>query len=160
MADPKTAQYTQFARVGNPDGSSPIAAASPNQALAPLVDEDGRLIVVPFTGAPIPTGDLIRADSGGAALTLQAKASAGRLYQAWGTQIATAILWLQLFDLAAGPPAGSPFVAPIPILQNGIWSFAIPNGLALNIGILLALSTTAYTYTAPAAGGWFTALYN
>ena len=40
----KNNDNTQFARVGNPDGSSPLGAAAINDALAPLCDDNGRLI--------------------------------------------------------------------------------------------------------------------
>lgn len=151
---------TQFGRVADAAGNSPIGAAPADDGLAPLLDSHGRLLVVPYTGGPAPSTPISRADSGALTTFLLVKASPGTLYQAWGSQVSGVALWLQIYDLAVAPPAGAPYAAPIPVLNNGVWSLVFPQGLAFTTGILLALSTTMPNYTAPGpVCGWFTGLY-
>lgn len=158
--DGKTDDFTQLARVSNPDGTTPLVpAAAVNDGLAPLCDDQGRLITVLYTGSII-SGPLSLADIGAAGIGLQAKATAGKLYQCWGNQTTAATLWALLYDIAAGPPAGVPMVAGVPIPSNGAFSFNFPEGLDFSTGIFIALSTGPNAYAAPGAGaGWISALY-
>lgn len=157
---PKTLDFTQFARVSNADGSTPLApAASPDDGLAPLCDDQGRLISVIYNGSIISAAASL-ADIGAAGIGLQVKVTAGKLYQAWGNQTTAAQLWALLYDIAAGPPAGAPMVAGVPIPSNGAFSMSFPEGLDFATGIFIALSTGPNAYAAPGAGaGWISALY-
>jgi hypothetical protein len=149
---------TQFGRVGNANGTSPIAAGAINDGLAPLVDNQGRLITVPYVGGSIISGQALFLDSQAIVpwLALWPFAN-GKLISAFGSQSSGIQLWLQIFNLLAGPPGGAviPYVSPIVVPNNGSWSFTFPEGgITFTNGILIAYSTTQATYTAPAVGGW------
>lgn len=158
--DPKTEDTTQFARVADANGDSALGAAPADSGLAALCDFHGRLIVVPYVGGALVNTAQSSADSGAAGIGLLVKASAGKLYQAWGVQTSGAQLYALLYNIAAGPPAGAPIAAAIAVPNNGNFSMSFGEGLDFSTGIFIALSTTPYTYTAPAAGiGWISALY-
>jgi hypothetical protein len=152
----KLLDNTQFGRVSTVAGASPIAVAPPNDGLAPLLDGSGRLIVVPFIGGSLLTVPTF-IDSQAVVLWQLISAVACNLTQAWGAQASGGLLWLQLFNLAAGPPGGAvvPRAAPIPVPNNGMWSLVFGDGgLSFTTGLVIAYSTTQATYTAPAIGGW------
>jgi len=156
----KNDDFTQLARTSDANGDSPIAPAPANDGLCPLCDPQGRLIVQVYTGSPVITGPQSLSGDGAQVLTRQVKASAGTLYQAWGAQDTAVQLWLMLFNIAAGPPAGVPFIAAIPVnTTNGMFSMSFGEGLTLGTGIHLAFSTTPYAYAVPVAGGSISALY-
>jgi len=140
----------------NADGSNPGGAAAPNTLQIPLLDSHGRAITVPYVGGSILSGAPTFADSQAVVLWYLLSPAACKLYQAWGAQASGAQLWLQLFNLAAGPPGGAvvPRAAPIPVPNNGMWSFNFPEGLSFVTGLVIAYSTTQSTYTAPVTGGW------
>lgn len=153
----KLADNTQFGRVSTAAGNSPIAIAPPNDGLAPLLDDNGRLITVPFVGGMIVSTAPTFVDSQVVVLWQLISAVACNLTQAWGAQASGGLLWLQLFNLAAGPPGGAvvPRAAPIPVPNNGMWSLVFGDGgLSFSTGLVIAYSTTQSTYTAPAIGGW------
>lgn len=155
----KTDDFTQFARVSDANGDSPIGAASPDDGSAPLCDAEGRLIAVLYNGSIISSAASL-ADSGAAGIGLQVKATAGKLYQAWGCQTTAAQLWALLFDIAAGPPAGAPAFAAVPVPSNGAFSMVFGEGLDFSTGIHIAFSTGPFVYVAPGVGaGWISALY-
>lgn len=159
MPDPKLDDFTQFARVSNPTGDSPLGAANPDDGLSPLCDAQGRLIAVIYNGSIISAAASL-ADSGAAGIGLAVKATAGKLYQAWGCQTTAAQLWALLYDIAAGPPAGAPAFAAVPVPSNGAFSMTFPEGLDFSTGIYIAFSTGPFAYVAPGAGaGWISALY-
>lgn len=155
----KTEDTTQFARVSDANGDSPLGAASPDDGLAPLCDAQGRLISVIYNGSIISQAASL-ADSGAAGIGLAVKATAGKLYQAWGCQTTAALLWALLYDIAAGPPAGAPAFAAVPCPSNGAFSMFFPEGLDFSTGIYIAFSTQPFAYVAPGVGaGWISALY-
>jgi len=198
----KTNINTQWGRVSNPDGTSPLGASAVNFGLSPLVDSHGRLIVtnaassnfsldrtanangsspagpqapgtlqptlcdshgrilsVPFVNGQQLSDLLVRVDSGAIVLWQLISAAPCKLYQAFGAQASGSALWIHLFDLAAGPPgAAVPYMAPLPVPNNGMWSHAFAEGLAFSAGCVIAYSTVITGYTAPAVGGWISAL--
>jgi hypothetical protein len=156
---PKTLDFTQLARVSNADGTTALLpAAAVNDGLAPLCDDQGRLITVLYNGSII-SGPLSLADIGAVGIGLSVKATAGKLYQAWGNNASGALLWALLYDIAAGPPAGAPAVAALPVPNNGAFSWVFGEGLDFATGIFVAFSTGPNAYVAPAVGGWISALY-
>lgn len=143
----------------NADGSNPGGAGAANTMQIPLVDSHGRTIVVPYVGGSILSGAQTRVDSGAVVLWQLVSAAACKLYQAFGSQSSGGLLWALLFDLAAGPPgAATPYVSGLPVQNNGMWSLSFPEGLSFATGLVIAYSTVLTGYTAPAAGGWITAL--
>lgn len=146
--------------IGNPDGSNPGGAGAANTLQIPLLDNQGRLIVVPYAGGSILSGAPTFVDSAAVVLFHVVSAAAAKLYQAWGAHNVVGLLWLQVFDLAAGPPGGAvvPAMSPIPVDGPGLWSLSFPDGISFSTGIVIAYSTTQSTYTAPATGGWISAL--
>lgn len=160
MPEPKLDDFTQLARVSDASGNSALGAAATDDGLSPLCDPHGRLIVVGYTGGTLPTAAQSVGDSGAAGIGLLVKASAGILYQAWGCQTSGAQLWALLYNIAAGPPAGAPAYAAVPVPNNGGFSMSFAEGLNFSTGIFIALSTTPFVYAAPGAGaGWISALY-
>lgn len=156
----KSNDNTQFGRVANADGSSPIAAAAANDGLAPLLDSNGRLITVPYAGGSVLSDNPTLRDSQAVTPWHLINAGAAVLKQAWGAQNSGGLLWVQVFNLVAGPPGGAvvPTIAPIPVDSPGYWSLAFPEGISFSTGIVIAYSTTQTTYTAPTIGGWISAL--
>lgn len=154
----KTPANTQFGRVSNADGSSPLGAVAADDGLAPLVDSHGRVIVTPLVGGEILTSGPTLVDSAGVTGWKLMSAAACKLYQAWGSQISGVTLWVQLFNIAAGPPAGAPYVAPVVCNDQGIWSLNFPEGLSFSTGLVIAYSTAHTPYAAPAVGGWVSGL--
>lgn len=154
----KNNDNTQFSRVSNADGTSPLGAAPINDALAPLVDSHGRLIVTPFVGGGLISAPPTRVDSAAVVQWQLISAAACKLFQAWGSQVSGALLWVQLFNIAAGPPAGAPYVAPIPCNNQGMWSVNFPDGLNFPTGLVIGYSTAHPAYALPAVGGWITGL--
>lgn len=156
----KNDDNTQFARVANADGSSPIAAGAANDGLAPLVDSAGRLITVQYSGGGILSGDPTFVDSQMVTVSQLISATPCKLYQAWGAQASGVMLWLQLFNLAASPPGGAvvPHSTPLPVQNNGMWSQSFESGLTFSTGLVIAYSTAQGLYVAPAVGGWISAL--
>jgi hypothetical protein len=148
------------ALTGNPDGSNPGGAGAVNTLQIPLLDNQGRLVVVPYAGGSILSGAPTFVDSAAVALFHVVSAAAAKLYQAWGAHDSGGLLWLQVFNLAAGPPGGAvvPAMAPIPVDSPGLWSLSFPEGISFATGIVIAYSTTQSTYTAPVTGGWISAL--
>jgi hypothetical protein len=146
--------------IGNPDGSNPGGAGAVNTLQIPLLDNQGRLVVVPYAGGSILSGAPAFVDSAAVTLWHLVSAVPAKLYQAWGAQDSGGLLWLQFFDLAAGPPGGAvvPKSAPIPVDSPGLWSQSFPEGISFGTGIVIAYSTTQSTYTAPVTGGWISAL--
>lgn len=156
MAVLKNDDNTQFGRVNNADGTSPIGTATVNDGLAPLLDQHGRLVVTQFIGGGVLSTPVTPVDSAGVVLWQLISAASGKLFQAWGSQNSGAALWVQLFNVAAGPPAGAPYVAPVPCVSGGMWSMNFPEGLAFGTGLVIAYSTAHAAYAAPAVGGWIT----
>lgn len=145
--------------IGNANGTNPGGAGTVNTLQIPLIDNQGRLVVVPFSGGAILSGTPTLVDSAAVVTTQVISAAAAILKQAWGSQDSGGLLWLQMFNLAAGPPgAAVPMIAPIPIDSPGAWSISFPEGLSFSTGILIGYSTTQSTYTAPVTGGWVSAL--
>lgn len=145
---------------GNADGSNPGGAGAVNTLQIPQLDAQGRLVVVPYAGGSILSGAPTFVDSAGVVLWKLVSAAAAKLYQAWGAHDEGVLLWLQVFNLAAGPPGGAvvPLMAPIPVDSPGYWSLSFPDGISAGTGIVIAYSTTQSTYTAPSTGGWISAL--
>jgi hypothetical protein len=146
-------------KIGNANGTNPGGAGAINTLEIPLIDNQSRLIVVPYQGGTLLSGPPTLVDSAAVALFLDVSAVAAKVYQAWGAQDSGGLLWVQVFDLAAGPPGVAvPVIAPIPVDSPGYWSFSFPEGIAFSTGIVIAYSTTQTTYTAPVTGGWISAL--
>lgn len=155
----KTLDNTQFGRVSNAAGDSPIGAGAANDGLAPLLDSHGRLITVPYSGGGIASTPPTLVDSAAVVTWQLISATAKILKQAWGSQNSGGLLWVQMFNLAAGPPgAATPVIAPIPVDSPGAWSLSFPEGLSFTTGIVIGYSTTHTTYTLPTIGGWVSAL--
>jgi hypothetical protein len=157
----KNNDNTQIGRVSTAAGNSPIAVAPPNDGLAPLLDNNGRLITVPFVGGSIISAAPTFVDSQAVVLWRLISAASCKLFQGWGAQNSGGLLWLQLFNLAAGPPGGAvvPRAAPIPVPNQGVWSLTFADGgLSFSTGLVIAYSTTQSTYTAPIIGGWISGL--
>lgn len=147
------------ALTSNADGSNPGGAGAPNTLQIPLVDAHGRQITVPYVGGSILSGAPTVVDSAAVVLWLLVSAVPCKLYQAFGSQASGALLWLHLFDLVAGPPgAAVPRAAALPVQNNGMWSHGFPEGLPFATGLVIAYSTILTGYTAPAVGGWISAL--
>jgi len=151
----KSGANTQFGRVSDASGNSPLGALPADNGLAPLCDPHGRLITVPYSVSSLGTPNYN--DSAGVVPWLLVVAGAAKLLQAWGSQASGGLLWLHLFDLAAGAPAGLPLCAPLPVPNNGMWSHSFPHGLSFNNGVLIAYSTSNLGYVAPTIGGWISA---
>jgi hypothetical protein len=83
------------------------------------------------------------------------KASAGQLVSAYADNLAGTTVYFQVYNQASGTATGTPiFFKSVPangtiILDD---TFFGQNGIYLSTGIVLALSTTATTYTAATAG--------
>lgn len=154
----KNNDNTQFSRVSNANGTSPLGASPINDALAPLVDSHGRLIITPYVGGGLVSGALTRVDSAAIVQWQLVSAAACKLFQAFGSQVTGALLWVHFFNIAAGPPAGAPFVAPIPCNDQGVWSVNFPDGLDFSTGLVIGYSTAHQPYALPAVGGWITGL--
>lgn len=152
---PISSELTATAAGDNPDGAS---AADTLQI--PLLDSHGRRIVVPYVNGKLLSGAQTFVDSAGVVFWTLISATGCRLYQAFGSHNEGSLLWLQIFNLAAGPPGGAvvPFCAPLPVPDLGMWSHVFPEGLILSTGVVIAYSTTQATYTAPTTGGWISAL--
>lgn len=159
--EPKLDDNSQFARCCDSYGDNPLGGAIANDGRSPLCDLDGRLIVVPFTGGHLENVNLSLADMGAAGLGLLVNAGETWLYQAWGLQTSGAQLYALVYNIAAGPPAGAPYIAPVPVPNNGGFSITFPpGGLGFSTGCFVTFSTTPFTYTAPGAGaGWISAMY-
>lgn len=143
----------------NADGSNPGGAAAVNTMQVPLLDAHGRLITVPYIGGQILSGALTRVDSAAVTLWQLVSAAPCKLFQAFGAQASGALLWLHLFNLIAGPPgAAVPYMSALPVQTNGMWSHSFPEGLSFPTGLVIAYSTVHTGYTAPATGGWISAL--
>lgn len=143
----------------NADGSNPGGASAANTCQIPLLDSHGRTITVPYVGGTILSGAQTRVDSAAVVLWLLVSAAACKLYQAFGAQASGGLLWIHLFDLAAGPPGvATPYVSGLPVQTNGMWSHAFAEGLSFSTGLVIAYSTVLTGYTAPATGGWISAL--
>jgi len=145
--------------VANADGSNPGGAGAPNTLKMPLLDAHGRAITVPYVGGSILSGAQTRVDSAAVTLWQLISAAPCKLYQAFGAQASGALLWLHLFDLVAGPPgAAVPYMSALPVQTAGMWSHSFPEGLSCPTGLVIAYSTVLTGYTAPAIGGWISAL--
>lgn len=154
----KNDDTTQFARVSNADGTSPLGAVPIDDGLAPLCDDHGRLIITPFVGGGLINDPPTRVDSAGVVAWQLISAAPCKLYQAWGSQVSGVLLWVHLFNIVAGPPAGAPAVAPIVCNDQGIWSLNVPDGLDFSTGLVIGYSTAHTPYALPAVGGWITGL--
>lgn len=160
MAGTKTEDNTQFARVAEATGLAPAGqSGSPNDGLAPLCDSEGRLIVVTAAGGG-GGGGIVNSDSTALESSRQLLAAPGTLIVLYGFNASAAMLYLQTFDqlgaLAGGEvPAGG----NLPVPAGEFFSLVPgPYGRAFATGIVVGLSTTLATYTAPgAAAGWFNA---
>lgn len=143
----------------NADGSNPGGASAPNTMQPPLLDSHGRLITVPYVNGQILSTALTRVDSAAVTLWQLVSAAPCKLFQAFGAQASGALLWLHLFNLAAGPPgAAVPYMSALPVQTNGMWSHSFPEGLSFPTGLVIAYSTVLTGYTAPGTGGWISAL--
>jgi hypothetical protein len=143
----------------NADGSNPGGASAPNTMQIPLLDAHGRLITVPYVNGQILSSALTRVDSAAVVLWQLVSAASCKLFQAFGSQASGALLWLHLFNLAAGPPgAAVPYMSALPVQNNGMWSHSFPEGLSFSTGLVIAYSTVLTGYTAPGTGGWISAL--
>lgn len=154
----KNDDNTQFGRAANADGSSPIGVGAANDGLAPLLDTEGRLITVPYVGGAALGISPTLVDSGAVVINQLISGAAAKLYQCWGNQVSGAMLWFMLFNVAATPPAGAPYVAAIPVPSGGMFSCTFSEGLDFSTGIVGAWSTSQVTYVAPIIGGWISGL--
>lgn len=163
MPTQKTQDNTQFARVGELDGTAPAGFnGAPNDGLAPLCDRHGHLYVV----QAVPGGAALVAASyyDSAALETSAVilAAAGALVVIYGFNNTAGVLYFQTFD-QAGALAGAeiPVGVNLPVQAGGMFSVTLgPYGRDFANGIVFGFSTTPAVYTAAAAGaGWVNAQY-
>lgn len=161
MAGPKTDDNTQFARVAEATGLAPAGTTgSPGDGLAPLCDDQGRLLVVTASPGGGASGTVTNSDSAALESSRILLASAGRLLIVYGFNDSAADLYLQTFDQAGALAGGEvPVGCNLPVPAGEFFSLVPgPYGREFANGIVVGLSTTLATYTAPgAAAGWFNA---
>ena len=104
----------------------------------------------------------VSVSSGGAVIFLSVKSGQGRLHYVSG-QNSGAAGFCQIFDLASGvaPASGAvPFVTFAIIASQGFSINWGTFGMICKAGIVVATSSTAFTYTATAAVASFTVVYS
>lgn len=162
MSGTKTGDNQQWGLV-SPDGTragAGFGALPAGDGGEPLIDTESR-IWTRDAGSPIDPGTpLIRYDNGGAfagQTTAVISAAPATLIRVFGFKTGGGVEYLQLYDLAAGPPAGVPF-AQLPVAQDGSFSldFGI-TGRPLVTGLVAALSTSAVAFVAAGATMWINA---
>lgn len=157
MAGRKTQDNTQFALVAT-NGARPMPL-TPGEGIEPLADSQGRLYVLVANG-PVPPGETIDYyDNGGAfapQITAVVRATPGSLVRVYGFKTAAGVEYVQLYNLAAGPPSGVPF-AQFPVGQNGTFSLDFATPRPLSVGLVVALSTSPTSFVAAAASMWVNA---
>ncbi len=161
-ATQKTQDNTQFARVGELDGTAPAGFnGGPNDGLAPLCDRHGHLYVV----QAVPGGAALAAasyyDSGVLEGTGIILAAAGALVVVYGFNNTGAVAYFQTFDQAGALAGGEvPVGVNLPVQPGGMFSVTLgPYGRDYANGIVFGFSSTPATYTAVAAAGWVNAQY-
>jgi hypothetical protein len=155
----KNDDFTQFARVCDSIGQNQAGAGAINDGSCVLTDAHGRLLTVSVVSGILQSGFPTVVDSGAVVQWQLINGGFTVLYQAWGSQVSGANLWVQFHNQAAGPPAGAPDVAPIACVNNGIWSVNFPTGLVFSTGLVIGYSTAHTPYALPAVGGWVTAIH-
>lgn len=162
MAGLKTADNQQWGLVSADGTSAPLTAGEGGE---PLIDLQRRVFVIPVLDPPpfplFPTR--WQQPNAGGAETRQLLAVAGVLEQVSGFVAAAAgdVRYVQLFDLAAGPPGAAVPFHQIPTVGLSTYSYAPGRGWEVSNGILIAVSTTPDAFTAGAgaimrssATGW------
>jgi hypothetical protein len=158
MAGTKSNDNTQWARVSS-DGTRAVPLPD-GDGIEPLATPDG-VVWVRTAGSPIdPSVPLTRYDNGAAFAaqgTAVVSAVPATLIRVFGFKTGPNIEYVQLYDLAGGPPAGVPF-AQFAVAQNADFSldFGI-TGRPLATGLVVALSTAATAFAAAAATMWLNA---
>jgi hypothetical protein len=166
MAGPKTLEDGTQATLASPNGTRAgggKATATPGWGVELLVDLEGRIYTADGA-APFPTFPTRwQVPNAGGAETRVLLAAPGILEQVAGFVLAApgTTVFMQLFDLAAGPPGAAVPFFQAPCVGTSTYSYAPGRGWQVVNGILIAVSTTADAYTAGAgailrstATGW------
>lgn len=167
MAAPKNDLNEQFGRVSDADGNSvPAPLGTQNSGLAPLLDNNARLIVrIAEENGFVNPGTLTRFTSGAArsptaGVTVEAVPLL-QLDSIWGYNgNATLQFFLHIYDIIAPPtPAVSlpVYIVPVP---PGFTTFSFSDRIALASGYTVAASITEFVFTPlVAADLWFATNY-
>lgn len=158
MAGLKTNDNQQFALVATND-ARPVPLTS-GEGIEPLADPDGRLYVLIAGTVPPAPGSITYYDNAGAfaqqSLAVVSAAPAA-LIRVYGFKAGPGTEYVQLYDLAAGPPGAAIPFAQFPVEQDAAFSLDFANGRQLTTGLVVALSTTSTLYTAAPATMWLNA---
>lgn len=101
-----------------------------------------------------------RSTSAAAEVVRTAKASAGRIYEAWGTNANAGTRFMQLHNTAGAPAGGAIPIISISVATTLQTKLDIPIcGIWLDTGITVCFSTTQNTYTAAGNDHIITVLY-
>lgn len=162
MAGNKTNDNTQWG-LASSDGTRATAgavAAADGDGIEPTVDLDGRIWARDAASPIVPGSPLIRYDNGGAfapQATAVVAAAPATLLRVYGFKTGANVEYVQLYDLAAGPPAGVPF-AQFAVPQDGNFSLDFgATGRPLVNGLVVALSTSAIGFAGAVATMWVNA---
>lgn len=142
-----------FARVSTVGTlASPSAQRADNEDQKPLCDEHGKLWITtmgPF--GPIPGYlPVAQALSGGAFVTSATITGPGQNFAFSGFNSDPAnLLYVQMIDQLAAPVGGEAPDIIIPVPSLAAFSYSLP--ISFSFGIVIAISTTPLTFTAPAA---------
>lgn len=164
MSGQKTGDNDQWGLVST-DGTAAgagVAVLPAGYGGPPLIDPD-RKVWTREGGGDLPAfGDVIRYENGGAFAPQSfavVSAAPARVLRFYGFHTLPGVLYLQAYNLAAGPPGiGDIPFAQFPVPQNAPYCLdygQFPKRVL--VGLVLALSTTSGVYTAAAAVGWFNA---
>lgn len=149
----KNEDNTQFARIADALGNSPIGPLPIGDGVAPLADDNGRLIVRDSGLAPVQASMIVGVATAPPLVNFQMTVGPTRVFQIWASHNNVATQWLQMFDSAAPPAAlAVPLYATLPIPQAGVGSLVVPTGLLMLAGFNIGFSSTPDTWTAGGPG--------
>lgn len=129
-------------------GHARVLASAPSYADQDVVplrsDALGRLIVTNEAEAAIPYTTVSSTGTSGVV-----RSSAGIVGGLYASNLGATDTFLQLHNLASGPPAGGAVPQHVfPLVEGGVVSIEVLGGLAFALGCVWAISSTAATYTA------------
>lgn len=107
-----------------------------------------------------PQIELLNPAGGAAVPALVALTRSGRLFETWAVDLRDPttnppLIYLQIFDAAAVPAAGTaPLVSALPLCRTAAYAWP-DEDFHLEVGLVVALSSTALTYTPLAANQLF-----
>ena len=162
MSGTKTTDNSQWG-LATSDGTRATGLKPPavdGHGIEPVVDLDGRVWTRDGLSPIDPALGVIRYDNAGAfagqGIALVAVLPL-TLLRIFGFKTGANVEYIQLYDLAAGPPAGVPF-AQFAVPQDGDFSldFGV-TGRPLTTGLVVALSTSAVAFVAAGATMWLNA---